>query len=150
EEAVMAAGVGVIADDLATLIDAERFSALETRGVAVDGQGILNACVRATAKQKTVGARNVSVIPYDLADIVDAGPKRSKVGRGIIKGRVNAAAKEEAVEIIRAVGVVTDDLARVVDAECIGTESHGSHRIIESCLGIAVGVVEEAVMAAGV
>src|SRR5262249_21376655 len=114
--------------------------------VTMDGQGVLNAGVRATAKQKTVGAGNVSIIAYDLAHIVDARRKRSKVGRRIVEGCVNAAATEKAVEIIATVGVVADDLARVIDAKCIGAEYRG-RGIIESGVGTAVGIVEEAVLA---
>ena len=60
-----AAGVGVIPNDLARIVDAE------CRG-ALGGQGVVEGGIDAAAKEEPVGAGGVSVSADDLAHMVDA------------------------------------------------------------------------------
>ena len=76
--------------------------------------------------------------PDDLACVVDAKRKGLKVvGGGVGEGGVGAAAVQEA---IRNIGVrlrITDDLAIVVDAPCIGAAKTASGGIVDRCVDIA-------------
>ena len=66
-----------------------------------------------------------SVIPDDLAEIVDPG--RNRVGaQGIVEGRENAVVEEEAVAVVGDVGESPDDLAQGVDSKQFGAEDEQS------------------------
>jgi hypothetical protein len=61
-------------------------------------------------------AAAVSVIPDDLARVVDVADLGTEGAQRIVEGGVDAAAVEEAVLLEAGVEVIPDDLARVVDA----------------------------------
>jgi len=67
--------------------------------------------IRRDREKEAVEAGVICVIPDDLAQIVNAVGLGEAGGRGIVEGGVNAAAKVEAVVVVRA-----HDLVRVVDA----------------------------------
>src|SRR5207248_4984745 len=88
EEAVGAAGILVIADDLARAVDSLR------KG-AVGGRGIVERGVGAAAQEEAVGnTAGVDVIPDDLARVVDPLCKGAlqgpRAGLRIVESRVAA------------------------------------------------------------
>jgi len=70
-----------------------------------------------------MGAGGVVVMSDDLARGVDAGGLAAEGGEGIIDGGENAPAEKEAMGV--ALRESTDDLPRVVDAECPGVGGEG-------------------------
>jgi hypothetical protein len=91
--------------------------------------------VRRDGAEKAVQVvARVGVLSDDLARGVYAKCARVPVRQGIVDGRVNAAAVEEAVQAT-GVLVIPDDLARPVDAICICV---GGERIVEGRVSAAV------------
>src|SRR5947207_14784342 len=113
KEAVMAAGVLVIPDDLARGVDAECNRVAGGRGIVESGVGA------AAVKEAMDLDAGVPVPPDHLARVVDAR-QNSAVGPGqwIVESGVGAAAVEEAVVSEARVLVPPDHLAGVVDAGC--------------------------------
>jgi hypothetical protein len=66
-----------------------------------------------------VGAAGVAVISHDLAGSVDADGFGGNGGQGMVESGVSSAAVEEAV-FASTIEVIPSDLARAVDAGCIG------------------------------
>src|SRR5205807_1279566 len=138
EEAVRAAGVDVIRNDLTRVIDTLRNGA---RG----GQGIVDGGVKTPAVEEAVlMAGAVQGSSDDLAGVVDADRIRAVGGQGVIKGGVSAVGGvvEEAVVGVGASNVKADDLSCVVDAEAFGEVLSGQ-RIGNR--GVSASTVEEAV-----
>src|SRR6516225_9594072 len=105
---MLAAGVGVIPDDLAQIVDAVGKGAVGAKG-NVDG-GVSAAAV----KKAMPDAVGVTVSPDDLAGRVDGHrPGAPAARQGIVERDVHAAAIEEAVA--GSVGVITEDRIRPDD-----------------------------------
>ena len=107
---MLSGGVVVSPNDLARGVDALRSGAEGARG-----QGIVNGAVETVEVKEAVrAAAGVLIGPDDLARGIDALCEgqgcRAKVNSG-----VSAAAQEEAVRVATG-NVITDDLARVIDA----------------------------------
>src|SRR5262249_3481170 len=118
------AGVLVIPDNLAHVVDARRNSARKA-----SGQGGVEGGVSAAAVKEARG----DVSPDDLAHIVN--PEcNGAAGQRTVEGGVRAAAVKEAVEEDAGVTVVADDLARGVDALCNGAVC--GQGIVEGGVGI--------------
>ncbi len=135
--------VRVPADDLACVVHAGRLGDAVYGG----GQRIVEGGEAAAAswvvEEAVDGAAVILVRPDDLAGVVDRLWHGAPDAQGIVDGGVNAAAQKEAVVAV-AVGVHTDDLARVVDAESLG-DVFGGQGIGKR--GVSAAAEEEAVTA---
>jgi len=150
EEAMGAAGVLVLPDDLAGVVDAEGLG-------AGGGQRIVDGGVGAAAQEKAVDADAAAgdVKADDLAVIVDAKRSGAVGGRRIVEGGISAVGGvvEEAVVAVGASNVKADDLSRVVDAqglgEVLGGQGIGNRGVSASTqeeavdAGIVVGVLPD-------
>src|SRR5262245_20698173 len=76
--------------------------------------------VGAAAQEKAVEAGGVQVWPGDPSRMIDAECSGAEGGRRSVERGVGAAAQEEAVGGAEDVVVDPDDLARGVDAGCVG------------------------------
>jgi hypothetical protein len=121
EEAVDAAGVAVISDDLACIIDTGRSASTER-------SRIRNVRVNAAVIQKAGDTWRLGCItPDDLAYVID-GSGLGVRGERVIESCIAAASVEEAVARAEPAAerpgresIIADDLAVVVDAGCIGS-----------------------------
>src|SRR6185437_14040115 len=120
-----------MADDLACIVDAAWKGALVGRGIMqgeVGGEDVASRVIQEAGHVKVVGV----VIPDDLARVIDAICKGGTSGRGIIDGGKRATAEQKAVDAA-GVSVLSDDLARVVDAKWLGVEGQGN---VKGVIGI--------------
>src|SRR6185312_16352309 len=116
EEAVIAGGVGELADDLTHVVDAVCNAVSGGRGVVGSEEG-------AAAQEVAVPAVVcVAKLPNDLARIVDGTRIGDYDGQRIVERDVTAAGSAAVEEAVGSAGVLEkpDDLARIVDSFCHG------------------------------
>jgi len=77
----VAGGVVILPDDLAQVVNAERFGAGR-------GERIVDRSVRATAVEEAVGAAKVTEQPDNLARTVDAPGTGTADGQGSVEGGI--------------------------------------------------------------
>src|SRR5437764_6731032 len=85
---MLAAGISIIPDDIARVVDAAKLGAKGPRGNIQRGEDF-------AAQQKAVLARGVAVGSDNLALVVDAACNGATGGRGIVEGDEAATAQQE-------------------------------------------------------
>jgi hypothetical protein len=120
EKTVVAEGGAIVSNDQAGAIDAlgPRVAAPCAGGIRI-GQGRVRRTAGRIVNKAVTTAASIEISSDDQARAIDTlrqGAAKSGGSQGIVEGVVNATAVDETMRVAHCIGVITDDLAGIVDA----------------------------------